>query len=765
MTSPTHILERDAMAVYDEWTVADLLSILRRRRRIVLGMVFALLLLVTLYCLLITPLYQATGEIEIQREPSGAFGLDNGVLGDTSHEASDALENSMSIETQAGILESDTLALHVIRALDLESTQNFFPAKKRGLTIPGWIFFWRSPLEPRSVPLEEAPNRRYVALRIFARHLTVQPVTGTRLIEIRYSDPDPALAARVVNRLVQALADYTFQSRLAQTSESSSWLAGQMSGLKKQAEALQTKAIGLQSEAGMYGDNGSHDVVLAQLENLNQALSQAELNRILKEAIDHTAQSGDPELISGLTASAGAEETGGLQHSLELIETLRSRESTAKAELAQDETRYGAAWPGMQERQAQLTEIQKSIHDEVRRVGERAHADYEIAQRAEDTAREEFEKQKTLAAQMNDRRIAWTLARQEADESRRLYDQLFGKLKQAGVLEGLHTSSFSIVNPARIPPGNHPKSPNLPLYYAAALGAGLFLGCAGAITCEFTDRSITSLTEVERLTGAPLFSVIPLLEPSFHLPRLLRGGGSSGVTAAASWELQGTGSASGSPFSESLRTLRASLMLSRSSAPPQVLLVTGTRDAEGKSTIALNLAAILAHQGAQVLLVDGDLRRPALHRYLNMPESPGLSEALAGSAAPPEPQPLTALPSLALLHAGRKPPFPSELIASRRMEELLGGWRHQYDFIVLDSPPVLPFADALVLSQMSDATLLVARPGVTAKPAIARSYRALSLQMAQNAVLGVVLNGVRETSAEYYEYYGYKGSRYGGTRT
>jgi capsular exopolysaccharide synthesis family protein len=761
--SPARALEREIVDSYDEWTVADIFAVLQRRRRIVYASVAAFLLLVTAYCLVAKPRYQAIGQIEIQKEPSDAFGLDSSVFGGEARGASDPLDYSMTLETQASILESDTLALDVIRSLALETSDDYFPVHKKGVALPSGLFFWRKPVEPLSIPLENAPNRRYVALRIFAHHLRIQPVTGTRIVEIRYSDPDPKQAAEVVNHLIGSLADYTFQARLAQTAQSSSWLAGQMAGLKKQAETLQARAITLQREAGMYGEDGSHNVVLARLEDLNRSLTEAESNRILKEAIYRATQSGDPELISGLGGNAPSGAMAGVQNSLDLIQNLRAQESSAKAALAQDETRYGSAWPGMAERRAQLGDIQNSIHEEVQRLGERARTDYEIAESSENAARDQFEKQKTQAGQLNGSVIAWTLARQEADASRNLYDQLLGKLKQAGVLEGLHASNFTIVSPARTPPTNHPKSPNVPLYYAAALGAGLFFGCAGALTRELTDRSITSLAEVERLLGIPLLSVIPLFEVRFVLSRLFPGG--RRITGRkekppSSWEQQTLG-APDSSFSESLRTLRASLMLSRSSMPPQVVLVTSAGAGEGKSTVALNLAVVLAQQGSRVLLVDADLRNPALHRLIGVAESPGLSAALASDSVQPGPYLLRRLPTLALLCAGRKPPFPSELIASRRMEHLLVEWRAEYDFIVLDSPPALPISDALVLSQMADATLLVARPGVTAKQAILRSYRALSLQIPQNAVLGVVLNGVRGTSADYFEYYGYRGHSYG----
>lgn len=767
----TRVLELDDLSgdAYRAWSLADLFDIFRRRAVWVFYSVGLLLLLVSIYCFIATRRYQATGEVEVQKETLGGFGLESSVMGDAEGSASDALDYNVTLQTQANILQSETLALEVIHDLNLETTKDFYPQHSSGFHLPAWVYFWKKSVEPLSVPLADAPNRRYIVLKIFASHLKVTPVTGTRLIDVSYSDPDPVRAARVVNHLIQALTDYTFQARFTATAQASSWLTSQLEDLKQQTERLQAKAIRLQRDTGMFGDDESHNIVLSRLESLNGALAAAESNRILKEAIDRTAQGGDPEMLSALSGNASPGGVTPMQNSLALIQTLRAQEAQVKAEMAQAETRYGLAYPRVAELKAELSGVQRSIAEEVKRIGARAHSDFEIAQRTESAARVEMDKQKAIANQLNDKAIAYALAKQEADESRNLYESLLNKLKQAGVLEGLRSSNLTVVNPGRVPSSNHPKSPNIPLYYAAALAAGLFFGCTGAVARELTDHSIRSLKEVETFIGTPLFSVIPVSEPRQGMKRFMRA--NSAMADQASLAVAGKRSvpqldlqavhAADSPFAESLRSLRTSLMLSRSSKPPQVILITSSVAGEGKSTLALNLAAVLAQQNSKVLLVDADLRCPVLHKRVGAPEKRGLSAMLASETLHPNPYRLKQLPNLSLMFGGPVPPFPAEMLGSRRMRDVLHGWREDYDFIVLDSPPVLPVTDAVVLSQIADATLLVTRHGMTTKQALQRSHQALVRQLPEQAVLGVVLNAVCDESADFYEYYGYRGSSYG----
>jgi succinoglycan biosynthesis transport protein ExoP len=185
-------------------------------------------------------------------------------------------------------------------------------------------------------------------------------------------------------------------------------------------------------------------------------------------------------------------------------------------------------------------------------------------------------------------------------------------------------------------------------------------------------------------------------------------------------------------------------------------LVTSSNSSEGKSTVSLNLATVLAQQGARVLLVDADLRRPVLHERMGLDTQEGLSTALSSDHINPEPQLVESIPNLYVLCGGPIPPFPAELLGSHRMRTLMAQWRREYDFIVLDGPPALPVTDAIVLEQLCEAVLLVARHGVTEKKVVQRSYRALTRQLPQHVVLGTVLNAVPGRSPDFYEYYGYR---------
>lgn len=744
------------------FTLGDISVMLKRRRRIVMATLSGFLILVTLYAMVATRRYQATGQIQIQKDSAGAFGLESSVMGEAADSASDALDYNITLQTEANILMSDALAMRVIKDLRLETTDDFYPSGKKdhGSSWMSRLFFWKKPVEPMTVPLEQAPNRRYTVLKIFASHLKVEPVTGTRLINVRYSSPDPKLAAAVVNHLISALTDYTFQTRFTATAQASTWLTAQLEDLRKQTEALQAKSIALQRDTGMFGNDESHNVVLARLESLNEALTAAESNRILKEAVYRVASSGDPELLSGLSGNSGIGTMASMTNSLSLIQSLRGQEATVKAELDEDKVKYGSAFPRVAELQAELDGIERSIHDEVHRLGERARTDYQVAKQTEASARSEFEKQEKLAYALNDKAIAYGLAKQEADSSRDVYEGLLAKLKQAGVLEGLRSTNVTVVNPASVPPPNHPKSPNLLLYYAAAIVAGLGFGAMLAFIRDVTDTKVQSLEDLERVTGSPIMGLIPEIESRPKLRHLI--GASSAMQVAANGGRQHIASLAyaDSPFTESLRSLRTALMLSHGGGPPQVLLLTSSTASEGKSTVSLNLATVLTQQGARVLLVDADLRRPVLHQRIGAFAEDGLSVVLS-SERDPQPQQVDGVHNLFAVCGGPPPPFPAELLGSRRMQALLDQWRQRYDFVVLDGPPVLPVTDAIVLAQQCDAVLMVARHEYTEKKAIQRGYQAIARQLPQHTLLGTVLNAVPGKSSDFYDYYGYRSLIYG----
>lgn len=743
-----------------EWTLADLLHVFVRRRAWILGSLALCSAAALLSWIAATPRYRATAIIEVQKQSRGAFGLDNATADTPTTALSDSFDDNLTLQTEIGILQSDAVALDVIRRAGLESTPDYFApqASRHSWTtvIKRKAFFWSKPLEPLSIPLEQAPNRRFVALKIFAKRAKVAPAAGTRLIRISYSDPDPQRAAAVVNALVQSLGETTFQSRSSAAAQSAAWLQSQLTGLRQQTDALDARAAALDRASGSFGDNDAHNVILARLDELNASLSAAQSNRIVREAVWRAVQSGDPEVISGLSGAPGA--GANTQNSFALLQSLRAQEAAAKSQLAESAGRYGENWPALAEQRTGLATVQKSIQDELQRLGARAKSDYDVAVQAENSAGAAFNQQQALASQITGSAMELRLARQQADASRNLYTSLEQRLQQAGVLEGLHSGNFIIVAPALVPSPDHPASPSAPLLAALAVTMGLGIGCTAAIARELTDNTLHCLTDLEPLLDAPLIAALPPPEPARPwLRRLLpdrKGELALEAAAASDFALP----APESDFVEALHRLRAHLLAQASGEGPRVITLlnvaaprapaaNGSHSAyaeEPHPTLALNLAAVLAQHGASTLYVDADLRHaPAAG---DCPIAPGLADVLAGDIDPAFLDPDAMPPLLSVLHTGARPACPAERIASPGMKSLLERWRQQFNFVVIHGPAAA-YSDALHLAQISDAVLLAARANETRRDETRRALHSLSRSLPDHTSLGIILENAPDGAA------------------
>lgn len=730
-------------------TVTDLGKVLRRRRTVALVILGAVVLLTVLYCAFATRRYVATGVVQLQKE--GSTGIDLAALGGPGGTAAgdDALDASINLQTQAQILQSDTLALRVIKDLNLENTRDFQPHFNPIAWVAGLFSPSDGPADPAGVSLDDAPKRRTHALKVFNKNLDVQVMPGTRLIQIEYTNPDPRIAAAVVNHLIQGLTDYTFQTRVASTSEAAGWLAGQLSDLRKQSEEEQSKLAALQKQADIFSfgpDSQGHEQVysdvLDKLQQSTAALSAADSNRILKEAVYKAVKSGNAELISELSGTGAGNASPQVNNSLNLIQNLRLQQATLEAEIAQGQEKYGSAFPKMAELHASLDKINKSIQDEVARVSARAKSDYDVAQQTEDEIRRQYESNRKAADDLKDKAVDYTILREEANQSRNLYEDLLGKLKEAGVLQGLKASNLTVVDPARVPA--KPRKPNVPLYLALSVAIGSLFGFGGAIVAETIDNRIHTVEQMEKL-GVPLVGILPRYGTGRNELDTLRHARTLDAPKSA--------------YSEAVRGLRSSMVIARNAEPPRVVLITSPNADEGKSLTAKNLAVSVAQQGKKVLLLDADLRRPAEEKDLELSGKEGLSTMLNGSQELSGLFQVESMPNLFVLAGGPVPPNPAELLSSNRMRSLLNELRNQFDLIIVDSPPVLPVVDALLLSELADSTLLIARHGSTAQVALKRANQLLTKHTKAGSI-GIVLNGVTMNSDTYKSYFGQKTSHY-----
>jgi capsular exopolysaccharide synthesis family protein len=369
-----------------------------------------------------------------------------------------------------------------------------------------------------------------------------------------------------------------------------------------------------------------------------------------------------------------------------------------------------------------------------------------VAQQVEQNMRAVFDQQKQGAQALNSKAVEYEIVHQEADESRGLYERLLGRLKEAGVLEGMRPGNISVVEPGRIPA--KPAKPNVPVYLGAALFAGLLLGGVTVFVLELMDSKVRSGETIGHYYGSGLVAELPFERRSRPRNQSLILPGRAPIF---------TLSDPASPFSEALRSLRTSILLSGNEQEHRVILITSSVSAEGKTTLATNLATSLAQQGKRVLLIDADLRRPRLHSIFDLSNHDGLSNLLADGQQDAEAmrfmQPIEDVPGLTVLPAGSASGSPAELLGSERMRRFISVCKEHFDFTLLDGEPILPVADSTVLTPIADQVLLLARHGITERSMFEKSLRIVMSGNPQVS-LGVVVNAIKvrtENDSQRYQ--------------
>jgi len=731
----------------ERFSIDEIARILVRRKMRILTCIAVMLLLALGVSLLMTPKYESVSVIEINKQNSDMLGLDSpmSALGDES----DALTHTVTMETHANALQSDTLALEVIEQLHLYERPEF-----------QWkpAIFGASPdfSAELNAPLENAPHRREKLLKVFHRNLKVKPVAGTRMVEVHFLSPDRQVAAAVVNTLTNDYQEQYFLTRDTATAQTLAWLSKPLADLKLQVEASQQKLVDYQKKNGILGTDGTNNVVMTRLEDLNKQLTDAQGNRITRQVISQLVKSGNAELMSGLAGDSLTATGSSALNSLSLLQTLRAQEAELKIQYAQAASKFGPAYPKLVEMTNQMDALDAAIQNEVQKVASRAENDYLTALNTEKMLQAAFEKQKTEANELNDKAVQYNILKREADSSSNLYDELLGKLKSAGVLSGLRSTKIVVIDPAR--PGAEPVRPSYPINLAIGLAGGLSLGVASAFIKESTDKTVHGPDQIEAVTLLPQLGFIP--DFRFNsltggvYPEKLRGRATIQTSRRPMLgEVRPLAiAAPDSCAAEAYRQIRSSITLSDFEFP-SVLLLTSPLSQEGKTTTAINLAVVLAQQGAKVLLVDADLRRPSIQSRLKMSSAAGLSSLLvAKNGADSGIEEYADQPGLFVLGAGPKPTYPAELLGSPHMAELIKVWRTRFDVVLLDTSPVLPVTDAVVLSSKVDGVLLVVRSETTTTQSLLRTRDVLCRANAK--IAGFIANAVDLNSWDYQHYYG-----------
>lgn len=695
-------------------SLVEIGSVIRKRKWTIGACLGLTLLLASTYCIFATRRYEATVRVVINPDSSNPLGI---AMGDAMNPF---VDSSLMQETQVRIMQSDTVAWDVIRQLRLDKKPEFAS---------------RKPEEQSDVLENISPARRHAILEMFHRRLKVASVPKTALVELHFRCKDPKLAVDIVNATANAYLERNFRAHYNANMQVSDWLTKQLDDLNKKVESSQQQVVDFQKKNGIIGTDETHNIVITQLDEMNRQLAGAQSERIVREARYRQALSDDPEVIAEIAPSA-------------TLQLLRGQQADLKDQYAQLNTAYGKNYPRVEQLRAQLSQVETSLQKEVVNTRRRLESEFEATLKAEKLAMGEVENIKQQAYKLNEAGVEYLILKREGDATRDLYQDLMKKLNEAGIIAGLNSTNVNIVDTAETPVV--PAEPLVGLSLLIAFMLGSAGGVGMAFLLESLDTTISSPETAELLAKMPVLSVVPHIR--------LRGRNGSKPLEKSERDKPLVLVRPQSAFAESFRELRTALLLSAPGKAPKVVVITSSVPAEGKTTIAINLAVALAQSQKRVLLVDADMRGSSIEGRLGIVKSNGLSQCLTGGAEFENiVVPIPELPTLHFLPAGVPPPSPAELLGSDQMRALIEQWRTKYDHVVLDAPPAIGLTDAVVLTTMSDAVLVVVRCGITRRQTISRTRDLLAQVNAHTA--GLVVNDIELSSSDYYGYYGYSAGK------
>lgn len=694
------------------------LRIARRWRWVIAGAVVGCVLLGLIVTLLMTPKYSATATIEISREADQITDIEG-----VEREASVA--DQEFYQTQYGLLRARTLAERVATQLGVIDKPEFFESMGSAKTgEPAFrVVDNRYSAQGRADRLREAGE-------LLLDNVSINPTRLSRLVDISFTSPDPVFSARVANAWAENFIETNLERKIQSTSYGRDALQGQLTEYKRRLDESQRQLVAYASAQEIInlpaqaGDGGTatqeRSIVVDNLAALNGALNEATAERIAAEARFRRA--------GGRGSSAAALENSA-------INNLRQHRAELAAEYQQLMIRFEPGYPQAQALQSQIAELDRAITREESRVSGSVQAEYQQALAREEALRSRVEGLKGDYLDLRRRSIQYNIFQQEVDTNRALYDGLLQRFKEIGVAAGVGVNNISIVDTATVPEKS--SSPDLLLNLIVAVLAGFGLGLALAFGLEQLDEAISDPTEIERRLGLPLLGSVPKV-------------GKDETPREALLDRK-------SELVDAYLALQTNLAFTTEHGIPRSFSVTSTRPGEGKSTTSLALATSLARSGKRVVLIDGDMRSPSVHRFGDFPNTHGVSNYLAGeedigsSVFPIADLAISAMPS------GPVPPNAAELLTSDRLRQLIARLHADFDYVVVDSPPVMGLADApLIASHVEGVVYAVESHGIKAtqvKTALAR------LASAQARIFGAVLTKFEAHRASYgygYDYgYGY----------
>lgn len=726
--SPTHLLDR-------------LSGIFRHRR--MAGAAFAVVVSILMLQTYSTiPLYRTSAQVLIQDERSTAVGNLN---------ANDPMfwqESDQYYNTQYSILRSRGLARRVVKRLELHDHPLFngsAPQSRGPLTVVRAArqsigravrgLFAREQSAPVEAPAPDETSIESALISQFLAGVEIVPEKSTRLVAIVYTSPDPRFAATAANALAEEYAQQNLDLRLETIKKNLAWLGEEVArqeGKVREAEAAMTR---YREEQNALSLEERQNIVVARLNTLNDTVTRARTTRLQREAVFSQLKAVDPASDAADAFPAIATNPGVIEAKTRLGELI--------AERAQLSSRYLPGHPAMAKIETQIESARSALAAQRARVVEAARNDYEAAAAEERSFASQLEAQKTAAMDLDRKSGGYLVLQREAESNRQVYQSLLQQEKELRVVSNSRTNNVQVMERAELP--GVPFSPNVRKDWFTALMAGLLVALGLVLGVEYVDDTVKTPEDVSKRLRLPLLGLVPAVRGE-RVPLL---------TAPVPHD-----------FGEAFRSLRTSLVFTSGSEGPRVVAVTSSQPLEGKTTTACNLATALALGGSRVLLIDADLRRPGLHAAMGVENEVGLSHLLVGQARVREAVQRTREPNLFVISAGRIPPNPSELLASDRMQHFLDNLKSgPFDWVFLDTPPVLAVTDAVLVARAVSGVVFVVGSEMTRR---IHAERAIELLLTgRPKSIGAVLNRVDFHRNKYYysRYYGYHYQSYYGHRS
>ena len=711
-----------------EVELRDYWKVIRKRRWTIISFTLIVLIATGVMTFTTEPVYRATSTIQINKE--------NPQIVDFKEIFSANTMEYDYYQTQYKILESRSLARRTIHALTLSQHPEFLPKpesayqKWKGEVLTSIFSLFASPKEKGTA---SETKKETLLINQFLGKLKIEPIRNSMLVKIHFDSRYPELSALVANTLATEYIGQNLELRFITTEKAKEWLTDQLQDLKGKVERADEDLQIFGSKHDIISLEDQENVTMQRLTELNEALINAESDRIAKEAIYRQIRGQNIDSLPPILEN-------------KLISDLKQAYIQLEGQYVKQLETFKADHPEMARLKKQMDILRARLDGEIGKIAAGIKNDYESSRRRERLLRQAFEQQKKKAMQMKEKAIQYNILKREADTNRELYKGLLQRMKEAGISAGITASNIQLIDQAELPIA--PFKPNKRLNLTLALFVGLFLGIGLAFFFEYLDRSVKTPEDIEQSVRLPFFGMVP------EIPHERR----RRVEKKALYPVELiTFGLPRSMVSEAFRSIRTSILLSFSGNPPKKIAISSPNPAEGKTMIAINTAIAFSQMGAQVLIIEADLRKPRAHRIFDHENGLGLSNFLSGHAELDSIIKKTGIPNLSCILAGTLPPNPSELLGSCIFKDMIESLSDRFDHIILDAPPILGFADSVILSTSVDGVILVVQGGKTPRETLQRAKDVLVQVNAK--ILGVVINRV-DIRGSQYDGYGYHYYRY-----